>query len=587
MKKNVRLLASKFTSRLAVGVFCLIGLAGESLNATQDANPIMHIGIVQRFGANPQDKLTIKAVDGDKLNLSFLKSDGKGRQVISIDKITIEIAKQLQEQPVVEEKVVLSNHRSFENAAASAHHWQERGIETEIAQPRRWQVWAKRSTYDTSLLRNLLLYGVRSQGFNLAQLETKILNDRPMLSWVASTFRYNRDTVDITSSRGLFEVNQRLYAGTLRIQPNAHQSYTLVNYVPLETYLRGVVPHEIGYNAPYAAVQAQAVLARTYALASRHRFDVDNYELCANTQCQVYRGLEDTSKTADKAISSTKGKVLTFNNKVVDALYSSTTGGVTASYNDLWDGTPRPYLKSVIDSVSNPLGLDKGLDKFDLSNEKNFRTFINKRDGFNEAGWDAFRWKADSSLAEIKTTLLKFLRLSGDQETRFSQVKQISVQERSTSGRVLKLEVETDTKKFVLEKDEIIDALYAPNSTLFYIQPIYTEIKKSKDIPNLSSSITSNPTDPSSEKVLKGYSFVGGGLGHGVGMSQTGSYKLGKLGWSYERILDFYFSGTKLQTLKPEFLLNDSDLKIKETKPSPEDEVKPDLQEPKQLEPAQ
>lgn len=586
MKKSVKLKASQLASRLTIGVFCLLGLVGESLNATQDANPLLKIGIVQRFGANPQDKLTIKAVDGDKLNLSFLKGDGKGRQTISTDKVVIEIAKQPQEQPSAEEKIILSHHRSFENAAASSNRWQAKGIETEIAQPRRWQVWAKRSTYDTPLLRNMLLYGLRNQGYNIAQLETKVTSDRPILSWIAGTFRYNRDTLDISSSRGLFEVNQRLYAGTLRVQPNAHQSYTLVNQVPLETYLRGVVPHEIGYNAPFAAVQAQAVLARTYVLASRHRFEVDNYELCANTQCQVYQGLEDTSKLADQAIASTKGKVLTFGNKVVDALYSSTTGGVTADYNDLWDGKPRPYLRSIVDSVSNSLNLTK----LDLSNEANFRTFINKREGFNEQGWDAFRWKADSSLAEIKGTLLEFLRLSGDTETRFNQVKQITVQERSPSGRVLKIEIETDTKKIILEKDEIIDALYAPSSTLFYIQPIYNDadikdVRKRKGLQD--GKEIDIAIDKSETKTLKGYSFIGGGLGHGVGMSQTGSYHLGKLGWSYERILDFYYAGTKLQTLKPEFLLDEEELsKIKENKPQDETSMQSDTPGAKQLETA-
>ena len=63
-------------------------------------------------------------------------------------------------------------------------------------------------------------------------------------------------------------------------------------------------------------------------------------------------------------------------------------------------------------------------------------------------------------------------------------------------------------------------------STLFYIEPIYDANKK-----------------------IKGYSFVGGGLGHGVGLSQYGSYNLAKLGWTAEKILAFYYPGTKIQPL--------------------------------------
>jgi SpoIID/LytB domain protein len=315
------------------------------------------------------------------------------------------------------------------------------------------------------------------------------------------------------------------------------------------------VPHEIGYNAPYAAVQAQAVLARTYALASRHRFVTDNYELCATTQCQVYRGLEDITITADNAIADTRGKVLTYNNKVVDALYSSTTGGITANYNDIWDGQERPYLKSVVDSVTNSIDLKRS----DLADENRFRAFINRRDGFNEVGWNNFRWKSDSTLDEIKRTLQEFLKLAGDVDTKFNQIKQVSITKRAPSGRVLAMEVVTDTTTITLEKDEIIDAFEAPNSTLFYMQPITAEESKLAEKQNTTDKQNSPSTQNKqndSPKILKGYSFVGGGLGHGVGMSQTGSYNLARLGWSYDRILDFYFTGTKLQTLRSEFLPN-------------------------------
>jgi SpoIID/LytB domain protein len=555
----------RLTNIAVLGIFCTITLAGETLSAATDSNPIVQIGIVQRFGTTPQDRLTLKAPAGDRITLSFLAGDGKGKQTLTTDTLIVEIAQQPLEKPLLDEKVVLSNHRSFENATASAYHWNQKGVETEIAQPKRWQVWAKRSTYSTPLLRRLLFSSLRLQG-NIVQLDSKVLTQQPKASWVVGGFRYNRDSVEISTTQGVLEVNKRPYAGTFRLQPNAHKSFTLVNFVPLETYLRGVVPHEIGYNAPYAAVQAQAVLARTYALASRHRFTTDNYELCADTQCQVYRGLEDTTPTADNAIADTSGKVLTYNNKVVDALYSSTTGGITANYNDIWDGQERPYLKSVFDSVSNSVDLKR----FDLADENNFRTFISKRDGFNEVGWEKFRWKSDSSLDEIKTTLQDFLKLSGDVDTKFNQIKQVSITKRSPSGRVLAMEVETDTKTITLEKDEIIDAFYAPNSTLFFIQPIYAEESKPEDKAKQSISSIPSPSLPSPNldpidaspnpspspgvKILKGYSFIGGGLGHGVGMSQAGSYNLGKLGWSYDRILDFYFTGAKLQTLRPEFL---------------------------------
>jgi SpoIID/LytB domain protein len=316
----------------------------------------------------------------------------------------------------------------------------------------------------------------------------------------------------------------------LRLQPNAHQSFTIVNNVPLETYVRGVVPHEIGYNAPYAAVQAQTILARTYALASLHRFKVDEYELCADTQCQVYRGLEDTTEVADRAIADTRGLVLTYNNRAIDALYSSTTGGITANYNDIWDGTPRPYLQSVLDIINR----SEDQRSANIADDKNLKAFLDRQEEFNESGWKALRWQKAGSLDELQISLKKFLRFSGDITTNFNAIKQLKVVKRASSGRVLEMEVTTDTGNIFVKKDEIIDAFDPPDSTFFRLEPIYNEKEKGK------------------EKLLTGYTFIGGGLGHGVGMSQTGSYKLARNGWTYDRILNFYYTGAKIQKLSPE-----------------------------------
>ncbi|MDX1976283.1 MAG: SpoIID/LytB domain-containing protein [Pseudanabaenaceae cyanobacterium bins.68] len=489
-------------------------LSGQPSLASPTLNPILEIGIVQRFGEKPQDQITLRALPGDRLYLKF------GKTSLTAEQITLSLSRTPLASPETVEKLILSNHRSFENAAASAFRLKEKGVATEIAQPRRWQVWAQRDRFATPLSQHLLLLGLQGKGYVQVQPRTHLTQ----VTWQVAGNRYQGDRLGISSGRGVIQVNNRPYGGSLRVQPNAHDSFTLVNLVPLETYLRGVVPHEIGYQAPFAAVQAQAVLARTYALASRHRFKVDQYELCATTQCQVYRGLEQTTTTADQAITSTKAQVLTYQERVIDALYSSNTGGVTANYNDLWDGEPRPYLQSVFDTVNNPLPPQQR----DLSQAENLRTFLQLRQGFNEQQWRTFRWQKSSTLAEITQGLQEFLRLSGDRATKLKQVKSLTVKQRAKSGRVLQLEVETDAGMLTIEKDEIIDAFLAPNSTFFELQPIL-----------------------GADATLQGYSFSGGGLGHGVGMSQTGSYYLAGLGWDFARILRFYYSGVKLQKLRP------------------------------------
>ena len=533
---------------VATGIaLSLTGWPTEPGKAAQ--NPIIEVGVVQRFGEEQQDTLTIEALSGDQLTLNF-ETQGQP-QTVTTSKVVLGITPEALPEPELQERVVLSTHRSFESAEYSARQWRERGIETEIAQPGGWEVWADRQTYNTPLVRRLLLNNLEDQGFEEVFIDSRVVGQDPKAYFEANGYRYHRDALDIRSSTGRIRVTEngntreaRVYGGSLNLQTNTYGTYTLVNDVPIETYLRGVVPYEIGPGAPVPAIRAQAVLARTYALRNLRRFEIDNYQLCADTQCQVYRGITGAVPVTDQAIQATRGQVLTYNNELVDALYSSTTGGVTAPFSDVWDGPDRPYLRSVVDSVYGVWDINQ----YPLSTEQNFRSFIAVDEGFNEDTWELFRWDYDSSLTEIAQDLKGYLSRRQHPQAGLTQVLGVQVAERATSGRVQAIDIETDVGIVRLKKDEIVRVLSAPRSLLFYVDPIYTapeeaakaEGESSEEPPNVVASIPPK---------LTGYRFIGGGWGHGVGMSQTGSYNLGKLGWSYDRILQFYYPGTTLQPI--------------------------------------
>ena len=513
----------------AIAMFCLLGLTGEVGWTQTSQNIELEVGVVQRFGRKPTDQLILQATEGDRLTLNFLAGDRTPR-TLQTTKVELEISPQPLPQSILEERLVLSIHRSFENAEAKANEFRQQGIEVEIAQPGRWQVWAKRDIYKTPLLRRLLLISLPSELAKTAFLETKMRSQQPTVTWVFDGFRYHRRELDISADKGLIKVSRskddeepQLYPGELRIQPNAYGSFTLVNEVPLESYLRGVVPHEVGAGAPDAALEAQAIIARTYVLRNLRRFAIDDYQICANTQCQVYKGIGQNWLPADRAIAATAGKVLVYNNELVDALYSSTTGGITASFNDVWDGSDRPYLQPVVDSVANVWDLSK----VSLASEQNFRKFISLKKGFNEEDWDdLFRWREESLMPELNKDLRKYLQDKKDPLANFKTIQDLEVVERSDAGRAIALKVKTDRGTVMLRKDEILQAFYTPLSTLFYLERIY-----------------------GADKTLKGYAFVGGGFGHGVGLSQTGSHRLAKLGWSSDRILKFYYQGSQIKPL--------------------------------------
>ncbi|MEB3828258.1 SpoIID/LytB domain-containing protein [Phormidium sp. CCY1219] len=516
-----------------LSAICWWGVVTEGVWGNSITNRELQVGVVQRFGREARDKLIFKPMSGDRLFVRFEGGDGTP-VTQSVNELELEIEMKPLAQPIVEERLVLSTHRSFENAEQSAQDWRKQGLEVELAYPGRWQVWAKREVYSTPLLRRLLLQSLQAQGNELAFLDTEIRQQVPQPTWVVDGFRYHRDRLEIFAnnnriqvSKGKDDRNPRLYGGTLRVQPDAYGSFTVVNDVKMETYLRGVVPHEIGANAPDAAVEAQAIIARTYALRNLRRFAIDNYELCASTQCQVYKGLGQTWEPADIAIAATAGKVLTYNNELVDALYSSTTGGITSPYNDMWDGEGRPYLTAVIDSVANLWDLSRN----SLASEQNFRRFLSLEKGFNEEEWDLFRWREFSPLAQTNEDLKEYLVEKKHALANFNTVTGIEVVERSRAGRAIAVKATTDKGSIILRKDEILRAFYAPLSTFFYVERVY-----------------------GADKTLKGYAFVGGGFGHGVGLSQTGSHKLAKLGWSSVRILEFYYPGTQIETLHEDII---------------------------------
>ena len=495
------------------------------------------VGIVQRFGDEKKDEITVVSNQGDSLILNFVDVNTQSTHALAVQKVVLKIASKSLPEKQIEERLILGDYGTFETAEDNAKKWEALGLQVEVTQPGRWQVWAKRSTYNSPLLKRLLLEQLQQQGHEQVYIESQTLLEIPQVFFQVGDKTYQVSYLDIKSKNGqpvkIKDDSQgkgkwRPYGGKFTIQPNAYGNYTLVNDVDIETYLRGVVPHEIGANVPVAAAEAQTIIARTYALRNTRRFQADNYEMCATTHCQVYYGLSGTSPISDKAIKSTKGLVLTYKNELVDALYSSTSGGITSNFSDVWNGENRPYLRPVVDSTKQLWNFADNT----LESEENFKRFISLNQGFNETGRSLFRWNKKSSLTNLTKDLQKYLTKIKHPMADFQQIKEMKIVKRSNSGRILQLDVLTENGIISLEKNEIRSAFGPPRSTLFYLEPFYNQ-----------------------EQTLAGYAFIGGGFGHGVGLSQFGSYNLAKLGWSAEKILQFYYPTTTLEPLNESIVL--------------------------------
>src|SRR5213078_2169876 len=137
---------------------------------------------------------------------------------------------------------------------------------------------------------------------------------------------------------------KHLYRGSVQIDV-VNGKLRAINFVGLEQYLYGVVPSEMPYTWAPEALKAQSVVARSYALATKR---AGAFDLYPDTRSQVYLGFDHEKPASNAAVDATAGKVLLYNGQVAKTYFFSTSGGRTASAQDVW-GTAIPYLVSVPD----------------------------------------------------------------------------------------------------------------------------------------------------------------------------------------------------------------------------------------------
>lgn len=139
------------------------------------------------------------------------------------------------------------------------------------------------------------------------------------------------------------------YRGALETVPTeeAAGSLNVVNALPLEQYVKGVIPNESPPSWPAAELEAQAVASRSFALTAG--VGGNGFDLYADTRSQVYKGLESEYTTSNAAAEATRGQVVEYGGKVAETLFSACSGGHTESIQDVFGGPAIPYLQGVPD----------------------------------------------------------------------------------------------------------------------------------------------------------------------------------------------------------------------------------------------
>jgi stage II sporulation protein D len=297
-----------------------------------------------------------------------------------------------------------------------------------------------------------------------------------------------RPPVRLAAAAAFLSVNGTPVRGELVITVRDRHVF-VVNELGLEDYVRGVVPSEVPSDWPAEALRAQAILARTYVLYKKAERAANDFDVDATVQSQVYGGVPSEDGRTSEAVRATTGRVVWFDGRLAFTPYHSTSAGQTEDAMELW-GMDQPYLK----------GVDCSFD--------------------SES--PAARWTRRMPLEDIEAAL-------GQAGYRVGPIAAITPLTRNRSGRVSSVRVLHAGGGLVLKGEDL------------------RRIIGYQRLPSMRFEVTEFAVNPESRRVEAW--FEGGGWGHGVGVCQWGMKALAERGWAAERIIAYYYPGTRVDVV--------------------------------------
>ena len=327
------------------------------------------------------------------------------------------------------------------------------------------------------------------------------------------------------------------------------QKFSLINILPLEEYLKGVVPNEMPVRFGLEALKAQAVAARNYTMSSNTKLYY-NFDVCDSVKCQVYFGAATQSSLSDQAVEETKGLYAIYDKELILALYSSTAGGFTESHHNAFPGESNKLPSDeVIPYLTGRPDIESSCPR-DLSDDEDAEDFYVNCPNSYDIYSPNYRWTRSWTKEEMQKVLSDNLPKAGvfvepqlPVNVDIGNLVDIKVLKRGVSGKVITLEIVTSNGSFFLSKELTIrrtftkDGSALPSANIVF-KNVYDE-----------------------EGNLSEIKVFGGGYGHGVGMSQYGAGFMAMQGDSFDEILQHYYTGISIGT-RPAFVSVDEKLDL-------------------------
>ena len=310
----------------------------------------------------------------------------------------------------------------------------------------------------------------------------------------------------------------RTYQGRLEVRPSKDGMLEVVLILPMEDYLMGVVPSEIGSDSPMEALKAQAVAARSEALLALQsgRYAGKYHDIGSDVDSQAYTGNVKRTEASDEAVRATRGLALYFEGRPLAAYYASSCGGHSEDIRNVWShrSQERGYW-----NVARFDG--DGEYPYDLAKDEDLRRWLEadpdvhcNPSRYGVPNWAAkyFRWGREITAERLTKWVCK--------KKDVGRVIAIRVLKRGPSGRMIEIE-------FVGENGSYKEGPELPIRMVF-------------EPPLKSAAFVVDTTGP--EHRPDSFVVRGAGWGHGVGMCQTGAIAMAREGRTFREILKHYYS---------------------------------------------
>ncbi|MBD3376383.1 SpoIID/LytB domain-containing protein [candidate division KSB1 bacterium] len=322
----------------------------------------------------------------------------------------------------------------------------------------------------------------------------------------------------------------RIYRSEIEVYIDRTGKLSVINVLPLQLYLQGVVPGEMSHGFPLEALKAQAVAARTFFLyhfARKH--PNSDFDVCDDVHCQAFVGKSRETEKTNTAVAETRGVVMVYNDDLCSTPYSAVCGGHTEDASSAWHSDGEPYLTGHYDLPEKLVP-----HSFDLRTEPSARAWIDATppvycnlNTLEEASWADYakkylRWQIELSRFDLQKHIRQFTNSD------IGDITDLVPLRRGVSGRISELDIIGTRGKIHLERELVIRRTLSP-STL-YSSCFVVEKRGNRELPHTF--------------VLKG-----AGWGHGVGMCQIGASSMAAKGIDYAKILRHYYRGIELKRL--------------------------------------